>query len=344
MTHRPILASTMGDPAGIGPEICVRALLSPEVRDISRSFVIGDARVLEKALAVCGLTGTLHRIAGPEDIADRDGVIDVLHQDSADPSVLKLGEVQPLGGQAAFAAIKASIDLAMSHRVEGVVTAPINKESLQAAKIPFIGHTEMFAEYTGATEEMTMFTISGLKIFFLTRHMSLAKACASITVERVGKGIDLCIKALGQLGYETPHLAVAALNPHGGEDGMFGREEIEGIKPAIAGARAKGFHISGPVPADSVFHLARIGRYDAVLSLYHDQGHIAAKMMDFEKTVSVTLGLPVLRTSVDHGTAFDIAGTGKASAVSMIEAIRVAAEYAVRGVRLGDAVVAKAAE
>ena len=344
MTTRPILAATMGDPAGIGPEICVRALLAPEVRDASRSFIIGDARMLAKALEVCGLNAVLNRIAGPEDIADKPGVIDVLHQDSADPAVLKMGQIQPLGGQAAFAAIRASIDLAMSHKVDGVVTAPINKESLQAAKIPFIGHTEMFAEFTGATEEMTMFTISGLKIFFLTRHMSLAQACARITVPNVTKGIDQCIKALHQLGYETPHLAVAALNPHGGEDGMFGREEIEGIKPAIAAARARGLHISGPVPADSVFHLARIGRYDAELSLYHDQGHIAAKMMDFEKTVSVTLGLPVLRTSVDHGTAFDIAGTGKASAVSMIEAIRVAAEYAVRGVKLGDAPAVKAAE
>jgi 4-hydroxythreonine-4-phosphate dehydrogenase len=344
MTERPILAATMGDPAGIGPEICVRAALSAEVRDLSRSFIIGDARILERALSVCGLSATLNRIGGPEDLADRPGTIDVLHQDSADPDALRMGQVQPLGGQAAFAAIRTSIDLAMAEKVAGVVTAPINKESLQAAKIPFIGHTEMFAEYTGAREEMTMFTISGLKIFFLTRHLSLVQACAQITEPRVTKGIDNCVKALHQLGYERPHLAVAALNPHGGEDGMFGREEIDGIKPAIAAARARGLHISGPVPADSVFHLARIGRYDAVLSLYHDQGHIAAKMMDFEKTVSVTLGLPILRTSVDHGTAFDIAGTGKASAVSMIEAIKVAAEYVVKGVRLGDALPAKAAE
>jgi 4-hydroxythreonine-4-phosphate dehydrogenase len=202
----------------------------------------------------------------------------------------------------------------------------------------------MFAEHTGAREEMTMFTINGLKIFFLTRHVSLAQACSQITEPRVSKGIGSAIKALRQLGLEQPHLAVAALNPHGGEDGMFGREEIDGIKPAIAAARANGLHVSGPVPADSVFHLARIGRYDAVLSLYHDQGHIAAKMMDFEKTVSVTLGLPILRTSVDHGTAFDIAGTGKASAVSMIEAIKVAAEYVVRGVKLGDEPTAQAAE
>ena len=161
---------------------------------------------------------------------------------------------------------------------------------------------------------------------------------AERTWERLRKRIER-----EQLGIEAPHLAVAALNPHGGEDGLFGREEIEAIRPAIETARARGMNVSGPVPADSVFHMARIGRYDAVLSLYHDQGHIAAKMMDFEKTVSVTLGLPILRTSVDHGTAFDIAGTGRASAVSMVEAIKVAAEYVVRGVRLGDH-VAQAAE
>jgi 4-hydroxythreonine-4-phosphate dehydrogenase len=342
MTERPVLALTMGDPAGIGPEITVRALLSPEVRELARCFAIGDARVLGRAMKTCGLTAPLHRITAPEAIADREGTIDVLHQDSADPDVLEMGKVQALGGEAGYAAIRESIALAMAGRVAGVVTAPINKESLKAAKIPFIGHTEMFAEHTGAREEMTMFTISGLKIFFLTRHVSLMEACRQITQERVAKGIDKCLKALHQLGIEHPHLAVAALNPHGGEDGLFGREEIEAIKPAIASARAQGMRVSGPVPADSVFHMARIGRYDAVLSLYHDQGHIAAKMMDFEKTVSVTLGLPILRTSVDHGTAFDIAGTGKASAVSMIEAVRVAAEYAVRGVKLGDPVAAAA--
>jgi 4-phospho-D-threonate 3-dehydrogenase / 4-phospho-D-erythronate 3-dehydrogenase len=340
---RPVLAVTMGDPAGIGPEIAVRALLSPEVRDVSRSFLIGDARVLERALTVCGLAASLNRIAGPEGIADRAGVIDVVHQQTADPDVLQMGKVQALGGKAAYAAIRASIELAMAGRVAGVATTPINKESLKAAKIPFIGHTEMFAEHTGAREEMTMFTISGLKIFFLTRHLSLAEACRQITHERTLKGIENSVKALHQLGIDAPHLAVAALNPHGGEDGLFGREEIEAIRPAIEAARLRGIRVSGPIPADSVFHMARIGRYDAVLSLYHDQGHIAAKMMDFEKTVSVTLGLPILRTSVDHGTAFDIAGTGRASAVSMIEAIKVAAEYAVRGVRLGDG-VATAAE
>ena len=174
---RPVLAVTMGDPAGIGPEIAVRALLAPEVRDCSRSFLIGDARVFERALSVCGLSASLNRIAGPEAIADRDGVIDVVHQDTADPRVLQMGKVQALGGEAAYAAIRTSIELAMAGRIAGVATTPINKESLKAAKIPFIGHTEMFAEHTGAREEMTMFTISGLKIFFLTRHLSLIDAC-----------------------------------------------------------------------------------------------------------------------------------------------------------------------
>ena len=176
MTERPVLALTMGDPAGIGPEITVRALLSPDVRPIARCFAIGDARVLERALKTCGLTAPLHRITAPEALADREGTIDVLHQDSADPDVLEMGKVQALGGEAAFAAIRESIALAMAGRVAGVVTAPINKESLKAAKIPFIGHTEMFAEYTGAREEMTMFAIGALKIFFLTRHVALIEA------------------------------------------------------------------------------------------------------------------------------------------------------------------------
>jgi 4-hydroxy-L-threonine phosphate dehydrogenase PdxA len=256
MNQRPLLAVTMGDPAGIGPEIAVRALLSPEVRACSRSFLIGDARVLEQALSVCGLYATLNQIPGPEAIGDREGFIDVMHQDTADPAVLQMGRVQALGGEAAYAAIRTSIELAMAGRIDGVATTPINKESLKAAKIPFIGHTEMFAEHTGAREEMTMFTISGLKIFFLTRHMSLVDACRSITRERTLSGIEKAMKALGQLGIETPHLAVAALNPHGGEDGLFGREEIEAIKPAIEAARVRGMRVSGPVPADSVFHMA----------------------------------------------------------------------------------------
>ena len=252
MTNRPILAATMGDPAGIGPEIasarCWR--LKCETFHAHSSSVTYECWAGRWRCAGCRLNciGSVGPRTGGRGGRDRRAA-----PGQRRSRVLRMGEVQPLGGEAAFAAIRASIDLAMAGRVAGVVTAPINKELLQAAKIPFIGHTEMFAEYTGATEEMTMFTIVGLKIFFLTRHMSLAQACASITVPKVAKGIEQCIKALHQLGYEAPHLAVAALNPHGGEDGMFGREEIEGIKPAIAAARAKGFRISGPVPATRCF-------------------------------------------------------------------------------------------
>jgi 4-hydroxythreonine-4-phosphate dehydrogenase len=331
---RPTLAVTMGDPAGIGPEIAVKALLDRKVREACRPFVIGDLRVLEQAATFCGLEARFHVTSDAASLADAAGTIDVMDLNLVDPAKLRIGAVQPLGGEAAFAYVRRSAELAMARAVAGVVTAPINKESLQAAGVPFIGHTEMYAHLTGAREEMTMFAILELRIFFLTRHVSLAEACRLVTRERVLAGIDKSLRALHQLGHADPHLAVAGLNPHAGDGGLFGREDIDEIAPAVAEAAARGWRVSGPLPADSVFHLARLGRFDAVLSLYHDQGHIAAKMMDFERTVSVTLGLPILRTSVDHGTAFDVAGTGRASAVSLIEAIRVAARYAVQGVRL----------
>jgi 4-hydroxythreonine-4-phosphate dehydrogenase len=331
---RPIVAVTMGDPAGIGPEIAVRALLDRAVREVCRPFVIGDLRVLEQAATFCGLSARFHATPDAASLADAAGTIDVMDLHVVDPAGLRIGQIQPLGGEAAFAYVRRSAELAMRREVAAVVTAPINKESLKVAGVPFIGHTEMYAHLTGAHEEMTMFSILDLRIFFLTRHVSLAEACRLITKDRVLAGIEKSLRALHQLGHVNPHLAVAGLNPHAGDGGLFGREDIDEIAPAVAEAQARGLRVSGPLPADSVFHLARLGRFDAVLSLYHDQGHIAAKMMDFERTVSVTLGLPILRTSVDHGTAFDIAGTGKASAVSLIEAIRVAARYAVQGVRL----------
>ena len=335
-TPRPTLAVTMGDPAGIGPEIAVKALLDGGVREVSRPFVIGDLRVLRQAAKFCGLAPRFHVAGGPADLADAAAVIDVMDLDLVDPARLAIGQVQALGGEAAFACVRRSAELAMAREVAAVVTGPINKESLRAAGVPHIGHTEMYAELTGARQEMTMFSILDLRIFFLTRHVSLAEACRLITRERVLAGIERSLKALRQLGYASPHLAVAGLNPHAGDGGLFGREELDEIAPAVAEAKARGHRVSGPLAADSVFHLARLGRFDAVLSLYHDQGHIAAKMMDFERTVSVTLGLPILRTSVDHGTAFDVAGTGKASAVSLSEAIRVAARYAAQGIRLAD--------
>jgi 4-hydroxythreonine-4-phosphate dehydrogenase len=211
------------------------------------------------------------------------------------------------------------------------VTAQINTESLNAAGVPYIGHTEMLADLTDAEQEMTMFAVENVKIFFLTRHLSLAEACRQIgDPDFVLNGIRRSYSSLCRLTGGTPKLAVAGLNPHAGEGGLLGTEEIDSIRPAVERAKAEGMDVVGPIPADSVFHFARKGAYDAVLSLYHDQGHIAAKMIDFEKTVSITLGLPILRTSVDHGTAFDIAGRNLASPVSMMEAIRTAVAYATR--------------
>jgi len=332
LSGKPVLAVTMGDPAGVGPEITLKALLDSEARQFCRPIVVGDLAMLRQALRFCGLTADLNPIRTAAQARFAPQSIDVIDSGIATPDRIQIGKVQALGGEAAAAYIRKAIELALADEVGAVVTAPINKEALKLAHVPYIGHTEMFAHLTGAREEMTMFVIDQLKIFFLTRHVSLLEACRMVTQDRVLAGIEKAMRALDQIGVANAHLAVAALNPHAGEDGLFGREELDQIAPAIADARRRGHRVSGPEPADSVFHFADLGRYDAVLSLYHDQGHIASKMLDFERTVSVTLGLPVMRTSVDHGTAFDIAGSGTASAVSMIEALRVGARYAGRGV------------
>ncbi|HZG79435.1 MAG TPA: 4-hydroxythreonine-4-phosphate dehydrogenase PdxA, partial [Brevibacillus sp.] len=212
--------------------------------------------------------------------------------------------------------------------VKALATTPINKESLKAAKVPFIGHTEMLESLTNTKDPLTMFEVNGMRIFFLTRHLSLKDAIAQMTKERVQDYLVRCDQALQRLGVESRRIAVAGLNPHSGEGGLFGMEEVEEIKPGIEAAVAAGINAVGPVPADSVFFQALQGRYDAVLSLYHDQGHIAAKMTDFHRTISITNGLPFLRTSVDHGTAFDIAGKNIAESISMEECIKLAAQYA----------------
>ena len=258
------------------------------------------------------------------------GTVDVLDLANVDPGTLRMGVIQPEAGRAAGQAIERAIRLAQAGEIDAIATAPLNKEALWAAGYPYPGHTEMLAELTQSRESLTMFVIGALRIFFLTRHLSLRDAIDQVTRKRVAETLGVMAQVLDGLGLASPRIVVAALNPHAGEGGKMGQEEIAEIAPGIEDARRAGLDVSGPVPADSVFHLAADGRFDAVLSLYHDQGHIAAKMSDFYKTVSVTTGLPFVRTSVDHGTAFDIAGKGVASAVSMVEAIRVAAELTAR--------------
>jgi 4-hydroxythreonine-4-phosphate dehydrogenase len=291
--QKPRIGITAGDPAGIGPEIVRMAIRDPAILELCEPVVFGmtDRAEIERAGIACGL-------------------------------------VSSGGGKAAFSAIEEAVKAALAGEVDAIATAPINKESLRAAGVPYIGHTEILSALTGADDPLTMFETLGLRVFFLSRHVSLRAACDLVTEERVYRYLVRSSRELSaSLGIERPLLAVAGLNPHSGEHGLFGNEEAC-IPPAIARASIDGVRAEGPIGADSVFHLAKNGRFDAVLSLYHDQGHIACKTLDFERTISLTLGLPFLRTSVDHGTAFDIAGKGIASAVSMVEAIKVAVRYA----------------
>lgn len=231
-------------------------------------------------------------------------------------------------GKAAFEYIKASTELCLRKETDSVATAPISKENLRLGKINYIGHTEIYAGLTNTNDPLTMFETGSLRVFFLSRHVSLKDAIELVKKDRLTEYIIKCQKALKNLGITEGTMAVASLNPHSGENGMFGNEEISEIIPAVNEARKSGFNVVGPISADSVFHLAQTGRYNAVLSLYHDQGHIATKTLDFEGTISLTIGLPFLRTSVDHGTAPDIAWKGIAKERSMVEAIKLSAKYA----------------
>jgi 4-phospho-D-threonate 3-dehydrogenase / 4-phospho-D-erythronate 3-dehydrogenase len=317
---RPLVGVTMGDPAGIGPEIVVKALANPAIYEQVRPLVIGDRRSLERACTCVACPFTIHTVDNPDEGGYQPGTLDLIDMDTV-PDNLEMGQVQAAAGLAAFYAIKHSIALASRGQLEAVATAPINKEALRAASIPYIGHTEMYADLTGSPDTLTMFEVLGVRILFLSRHVPLRQACDLVTRDRIIDTVHKAIHNLQRLGIALPHIAVAGLNPHAGDGGLHGNEEIDEVIPAVEALKAEGIPITGPIAADSVFHMARKGAFGMVLSLYHDQGHIAAKCIDFERTISVTLGLPFLRTSVDHGTAFDIAGTGQASEVSMVEAI-----------------------
>ena len=329
----PVLAVTLGDPAGIGPEIVARTLAEPETAARAHGVAVGDASVLRRAVAVCGLDARVREVSGFGSGPPEPGVIDVLDIDVAGETAPPWGQVGKLAGQAAVTAVEVATRAALERRVDGLVTAPINKEAIWAAGSQHLGHTEMLGELTGSSRYDTMFVVRAsdgahLKIFFTTRHTALRKALDRVDRETVRHAVDEALTALWVFGHDHPRLAVAALNPHGGENGNFGDEEIVHIGPACESARAAGHDVAGPIPADSVFHQGLQGRYDGVLSHFHDQGHIPAKTYDFDGTVSITVGLPILRTSVDHGTAFDIAGTGTASAATMRSAFLAGADFA----------------
>ncbi|MEO3749944.1 4-hydroxythreonine-4-phosphate dehydrogenase PdxA [Streptomyces sp. B6B3] len=330
----PVLALTLGDPVGIGPEITARTLAEVAGEDGHHGVAVGDAEALRRGARAAGLDVTVREVSDFATPPAGPGVIDVLDTGVLGADVPAWGTVDARAGRAAVAAIETATRAALDGAVAGVVTGPINKEAIWQAGSKHLGHTEMLGELTGVTRQDTMFVVRNtevpghhLRIFFTTRHVSLRVALDQITRERVGRSIREAATALRIFGTPEPRLAVAALNPHGGENGAFGDEEIEHIGPACDDARAEGLDVSGPVPADSVFHQGLTGRFDGVLSHFHDQGHIPAKTYDFNGTISVTVGLPILRTSVDHGTAFDIAGSGKADHGTMLSAYRAAVEY-----------------
>ena len=326
--EKPIIAVTMGDPAGIGPEIVAKSIADKATFDVARCIVIGDKKVMEKAIKIVGADLKVNVVDSPADGDYSYGVLNMIDLDNIDMSRFEYGKINAMCGQAAFDYIKKSIEITMDKQADAVATTPINKESLHAAEVDFIGHTEIFGALTGTADPLTMFETNGLRVFFLTRHKSLRDMLDDIKKDRIIDYVERCTDALIRLGVKEGTMAVAGLNPHSGEHGLFGWEEVKEIAPAVEELKERGFNVAGPVPADSVFHQAAQGRFNSVLSLYHDQGHIATKTLDFDRTISITNGMPILRTSVDHGTAFDIAGKGIAGAVSMEEAIRLAAKYA----------------
>ena len=326
--EKPIIAVTMGDPAGIGPEIVAKSIADKATFDVARCIVIGDKKVMEKAIEIVGADLKVNVVDSPADGDYSYGVLNMIDLDNINMSMFEYGKINAMCGQAAFDYIKKSIDITMDKQADAVATTPINKESLHAAEVDFIGHTEIFGALTGTDDPLTMFETNGLRVFFLTRHKSLRDMLDDIKKDRIIDYVERCTDALRRLGVKEGTMAVAGLNPHSGEHGLFGWEEVKEIAPAVEELKERGFNVAGPVPADSVFHQAAQGRFNSVLSLYHDQGHIATKTLDFDRTISITNGMPILRTSVDHGTAFDIAGKGIAGAVSMEEAIRLAAKYA----------------
>ena len=325
---RSLIAVPIGDPAGVGPEIVAKSVASQEVFEAADCIIIGDKAVMENAVKIVGEKLSINVIEDPLEGDFRKGVLNLIDLGNVDLGQFEFGKVSGMCGKAAYEYIAKSIALANEGKVDAVATTPINKESLRAGGINFIGHTEIFGALTGTEDPLTMFETNGMRVFFLTRHVSLREMLDMITKERIKDYVKRCLEALKKLGVKDGTMAIAGLNPHSGEHGLFGWEEVNEITPAIEELKAEGYDVAGPIGADSVFHQAAQGRYNSVLSLYHDQGHIATKTLDFEKTIAITNGMPILRTSVDHGTAFDIAGKGLVSAVSMIEAILLAAKYA----------------
>lgn len=331
--QRPILGITMGDPASIGPEITIKALASKVVYQKCRPIVVGDAKVMEKAIKIVGLEQIRIRCVRHVNEAKFEfGTIDVLDMNLVDVEKLEYGKVSKMAGEAAFQYVKKVIELAMSGEVDATVTNALNKEAINLAGHHYSGHTEIYAQYTDTKKYTMMLVHDDLRVVHISTHVSLREACDRVKKGRVLEVIRIANEACINLGIKEPRIGVAGLNPHSGENGLFGTEEIEEIMPAIEAARKEGLRVEGPIPPDTIFSKARGGWYDIVVAMYHDQGHIPLKLVGFVYNkeqqkwesvsgVNITLGLPIVRASVDHGTAFDQAGKGVANELSLENAI-----------------------
>jgi 4-hydroxythreonine-4-phosphate dehydrogenase len=324
---QPFIALTMGDPAGIGPEIIVRAFGEEDFREENRSIVVGDAGILERAARLLDLALRANVIAEPEDARFEPGTVDVISETEL-PGDLPFGELDARAGDAAFRYVERATGLASAGRVGAIATAPLNKEAMHLAGHKYPGHTEILAELTGTKDYAMMLVTDELKVIHVSTHVSLREAIERARPERELAVIRLAHESLGKLGVESPRVAIAGLNPHAGENGLFGTEDAEQIAPAVAAAVEEGIDATGPHPPDTVMMRARTGAFDIVVVQYHDQGHIPIKLMGFDTGVNVTVGLPFFRTSVDHGTAFDIAGMGRADPASLRAALDLARRLA----------------
>jgi len=335
----PLLGITMGDPGGIGPEVCAKALAENDIYTLCRPLIIGDATIMTNAVAFSKLPMEVNSCERPDDGLYRHGSLDVLDLKNLPISELRLKTVTAAQGRASFEYVDRAIALAMAGDIDGTVTGPINKAAINMAGYHYAGHTEIYGEKTHTADFAMMLADKGFRITHVSTHVSLREACDRVKKERIEKVIQLTDTTLKLLGIPLPRIAVAGLNPHCGEGGLFGTEDENEIQPAVEAARALMIQVEGPLPADTVFSKMKGGMYDAVVVMYHDQGHIPAKLSGFvydDATdtwgqmagVNVTIGLPIVRTSVDHGTAFDKAGDGRANPQSMVEAIKMAAALA----------------
>jgi 4-hydroxythreonine-4-phosphate dehydrogenase len=326
MERKPLIAITMGDPAGIGPEIIAKVIDSGELSALCKSVVVGDAGVMKKLIEEMRLSITVHSIASLAEADPAQGKLDVLDLKNVDISAHAWGTPNAASGKAVVEYVRKAVDVTMGREADAIVTAPINKEMMNAAGHHYAGHTELLAELTNTREYGMLFVGGGLRVILATIHLALKDVSRHITQASVLKTLRLAHKAMSYFGVDRPRIGVAALNPHAGEGRLFGSEEWDVILPAVIKAREEGIHASDPIPADTLFYKARNNHFDIVVAMYHDQGLAPLKMLAFGNAVNVTVGLPIIRTSVDHGTAYDIAGKGCADPASLLEAVKLAAK------------------